>query len=80
MAERCPTCGRPFAGLAVYDEDHECPNSPSDHPSMRDELACLRLGMTVRDAQLERARALLARVGQTLDDAIDQLPAEVTDV
>lgn len=85
---RCGTCLRPVfvprppTGTNP-DPLRHCPRALTEPLSPESQqiytVCCLVVGIAARDAQLDRARALLARVGQTLDDAIDQLPAEVTD-
>lgn len=85
---RCQTCLRPeFVArpptATKPDPLRHCPRALTEPLSIESQqvyiVACLVIGVVARDTQLERARELLARVGQTLDDAIDQLPAEVID-
>jgi hypothetical protein len=79
VAERCPTCLRPVfepGPGAKPDPLKHCPRALMDHTAPESQqvytVCCLAVGVTTRDAMLEKARELLKRVGQTLDDVVKE--------
>ena len=84
MAERCPTCLRPMRDDGEqHDDDVHCPASPRDHRLVRDDLACARIGIEVRDERLAAAKALndrsrlrLIRLRDSIDLVIGETQQE----